>query len=383
MFRGGRRFPLETRKRPRYVPRMKPMPRLSVIEQTANHLRQGICEIRWGGRFPGVPAITRECEVSANVARAAVRLLEAEGWLEPAGHGRRRRIASAKDGATSARILRVGIFLREPMAGLDPGFHDALLQIVHRLEESGHAVFFAPKTQTELSHSLPRLKRMVEEQQTDAWIVVDGTKAFLSWFAERKAPTLAIGGQIDDLPISTVGPHMMPAGRAAMQRLIELGHRRVVLICTCNERAGAGRPDHTVGAALSTLAACGVKISPFNLPEWDETPAGLQTLLHALFRVTPPTALVIMRPTWATGVLSFLASRGLRVPQQVSIVGYGLEALNPWHSPALAYLCAEDVPVVRRTVRWVRQVARGVTSPRHFTYPGVFVDGPSIGPAPR
>ena len=50
---------------------MKPMPRLSVIEQTANHLRQGICEIRWGGRFPGVPAITRECEVSANVARAA------------------------------------------------------------------------------------------------------------------------------------------------------------------------------------------------------------------------------------------------------------------------------------------------------------------------
>ncbi|MFO1529133.1 MAG: substrate-binding domain-containing protein [Kiritimatiellia bacterium] len=255
-------------------------------------------------------------------------------------------------------------------------------KIVHRLEESGHAAFFASKTQSELSHSLPRLRRLVEEQPADAWIVVDGARALLAWFAERKSPVLAIGGQVDNLSISTVSPCMMPAGRAAMQRLIDLGHRRVVLICTRNERAGANRPEHTVGASLAALAACGVKISPFNLPEWDETPAGLQTLLHSLFRVTPPTALVVMRPTWATGVLSFLATRGLRVPQQVSVVGYGLEALNPWHVPALAYLCAEDLPVVRRTVRWVRQVARGVVSPRRYAYPGLFVDGPSLGPAP-
>jgi DNA-binding LacI/PurR family transcriptional regulator len=140
--------------------------------------------------------------------------------------------------------------------------------------------------------------------------------------------------------------------------------------------------EHVVGAMLAELAGQGAKISPFNLPEWDETPAGLQSLLHSLFRVTPPTALVVMRPAWATGVLSFLASRGLRVPQQVSVVGYGLEALNPWHVPALAYLRADDMPVVRRTLRWVRQVARGVVTPRRYEYPGVFVDGPSIGQSP-
>lgn len=360
---------------------MKPMPRLSVIEQTANHLRQGICEIRWGGRFPGVPTITRECEVSANVARAAVRLLEAEGWLEPAGHGRRRRIASAKDGALTARVLRVGILLREPKPSLDPGFHEAILQIVHLLEEAGHAVFFTPKTQTELSHSLPRLRRMIDDLPADAWIVIDGSSQLLAWFSEQKTQTLAIGGQIGTLPISSVSPSLISAGTAAMQRLVELGHRRIVLICSRNERAGAHLPHHTVKSALGRLAACGVKISPYNLPEWDETPAGLQELLQSLFRVTPPTALMIMRPTWATGVLSFLATRGLRVPQQISVVGYGLESLNPWHVPALAHLRADDMPVVRRTVRWVRQVARGVVTPRKFEYPGLFVDGPSLGPA--
>ena len=360
---------------------MKPMPRLSVIEQTANHLRQGICEICWGGRFPGVPTITREWEVSANVARAAVRLLEAEGWLEPAGHGRRRRIASPKQGSLATRVLRVGILLREPMAGLDPGFHEALLQIVHHLEESGHAAVIAPKTQGELAHSLPRLKRMVEDFTADAWVVIDGTFALLSWFVERKVPALAIGGQVGDLSISSVGPFMAAAGRQAMQRLLELGHRRIALICSRNERAGAVSPNHAVGAALAELAGRGVKISPYNLPEWDETPAGLQAVLQSLFRVTPPTAMMIMRPTWATGALSFLATRGLRVPQQVSIVGYGLEALNPWHVPVLAYLRADDMPVVRRTVRWVRQVARGIVTPRKYEYPGVFVDGPSMGPA--
>jgi DNA-binding LacI/PurR family transcriptional regulator len=236
---------------------MKPMPRLSVIEQTANHLRQGICEIRWGGRFPGVPTITRECEVSANVARAAVRLLEAEGWLEPAGHGRRRRIASAKDGALTARVLRVGILLREPKPSLDPGFHEAILQIVHLLEEAGHAVFFTPKTQTELSHSLPRLRRMVEDSPADAWIVIDGSSPLLAWFSEQKTQTLAIGGQIGALPISSVSPNLISAGTEAMQRLIELGHRRIVLICSRNERAGAHLPNHTVKSALERLSACG------------------------------------------------------------------------------------------------------------------------------
>lgn len=377
----GLGFPLAIRVLGGYDSGMKPMPRLSVIEQTANHLREGICEIRWGGRFPGVPTITRECEVSANVARAAVRMLEAEGWLEPAGHGRRRRIASPKQGTLSSRVLRVGILLRDPMASLDPGFHEALLQILHRLEESGHAAFIAPKTQGELSHSLPRLKRMVEDLSADAWVVVDGSFSLLGWFAERKVPTLAIGGQIKGLSISSVGPHMADACRQAMQRLLELGHRRITLICSHNERSGAANPGHAVGAALAELAGRGVKISPYNLPEWDETPAGLQSVLHSLFRVTPPTAMMVMRPSWGEGILSFLASRGLRVPQQVSIVGYGLEALNPWHVPALAYLRADDMPVVRRTVRWVRQVARGIVTPRKYVYPGVFVDGPSMGPA--
>ncbi len=361
---------------------MKPMPRLSVIEQTANHLRQGICEIRWGGRFPGVPAITRECEVSANVARAAVRLLEAEGWLEPAGHGRRRRISTAKQDVVAARVLRVGILLREPLPSLDPGFHEALMQIVHNLEESGHAAVIAPKTQLELGNNPVRVKRMVEEVAADAWAVIDGSRSLLAWFGDRKTPTLAIGGQIGDPRISSVSPTLRSAGVEAMQRLIKLGHRRIVLICTRNERAGSNRPDHTVGASLAELAGAGVKLSPYNLPEWDETPAGLQSLLQALFQITPPTALMIMRPTWATGVLSFLADRGLRVPRHVSVVGYGLESLNPWHFPALAYMRAEDQPVVRRTLRWVRQVARGVITPRNFFYPGIFVDGPSLGPVP-
>ena len=91
---------------------------------------------------------------------------------------------------------------------------------------------------------------------------------------------------------------------------------------------------------------------------------------------------MIMRPAWATGVLSFLTARGLSIPKHISVLGYGLESFNPWHIPTFAHLRAEDQPVVRHTVRWVRQFARGCVTPRKFTYPGIFVDGPSLGPAP-
>ena len=47
---------------------------------------------------------------------------------------------------------------------------------------------------------------------------------------------------------------------------------------------------------------------------------GLQKLLGSLFRLTPPTAMIIDEAPLFAATQQFLASQGLRVPQQVSLI---------------------------------------------------------------
>ena len=64
---------------------MKPLPRLSVPDQTAAHLREGLRAGLWSGELPGVLRLARELGVCKDAVRAALIRLEGEGLLLPEG----------------------------------------------------------------------------------------------------------------------------------------------------------------------------------------------------------------------------------------------------------------------------------------------------------
>ena len=55
------------------------MRRLTVAEQVAAHLREGLRQGHWAGSLPGVARLAAELEVSTNTVQAALRMLESEG----------------------------------------------------------------------------------------------------------------------------------------------------------------------------------------------------------------------------------------------------------------------------------------------------------------
>jgi DNA-binding transcriptional MocR family regulator len=59
-----------------------PLRRLRLAEQIAVHLREGFQSGRWVGQLPGAPQLANELRVSNQTVRAALKRLEAEGWLE-------------------------------------------------------------------------------------------------------------------------------------------------------------------------------------------------------------------------------------------------------------------------------------------------------------
>ena len=353
--------------------------RQSLPELTAQTLREGLLAGRWGGTLPGEAKLALELDVGRNTVRAALRLLEAEGLLGGQGPGRSRAVAGSRPGDERKRPLRVGVLLHERLVDENPGLHDTLSKLQHEAEQSGHVCFFSKPCQATLRHDAGRIANYLAGMRADAWVVVAPRREVAEWFAAQPFPAIAIGGSNPDVILAGTAALASPARVEAVRRLLALGHKRIVMICLSHLRQPA--PSLPVLSFTAELDAHHIPWSyPYNVPEWEETPAGFRTLLTRLFAVSPPTALLIDETPRLMAVLGFLAERGLRVPEQVSLFVGQWDSSLAWADPPIAHVRWDNTPLVRRVVRWLAAVAKGCPDRKTILYPAEFVPGGSIGP---
>jgi DNA-binding LacI/PurR family transcriptional regulator len=202
----------------------------------------------------------------------------------------------------------------------------------------------------------------------------------LEWFCTQPTPAFALFGRRAGLPIAATGPDKPPALAAATRYLIGLGHRRIVLLVRRMRRLP--EPGRSERAFLAQLEHHGIRTGVFNLPDWEETREGFQTILNSLFRVTPPTALIVDEAPFFAATQQFLARRGVQVPEDVSLVCTDADPTFAWCTPSIAHIRWDSRPVVRRVVRWVASVSQGQPDLRQTSVRAEFIDGGTIGPAP-
>lgn len=347
----------------------------SHAEQMAEYLRGELRRGRWSGSMPGVLRMERDLGVNRNTLEGALRLLEKEGLLVPQGAGKRRKIVATDEGAPPS--LRLGLLYYEPE---DRG-RGYMIQLLHQLEEAGHAAFGVRSSLLDLGMKVNRVTRLVEETQADAWVIVSGSREILEWFAGQSLPAFALFGRRRGLPIAAAGPDKPPALVAVTRRLIELGHQRIVLLARAERRIPD--PGATEQAFLDELAAHGLPVGAYNLPDWEETVTGFHRCLESLMQVTPPTALIIDEAPFFTAAMQFLARRGIRVPEDMSMVCCDSDPHFEWCDPPVARIQWDHRPVVRRVVRWADQVSRGKSDQRQIETKAEFVEGGTIGRAPE
>jgi DNA-binding LacI/PurR family transcriptional regulator len=357
---------------------MPPIRQTSKHELVAARLRDGLLEGRWGGGLPGVQRLAVEFDVSAVTARRALRQLETEGVLTDRGLGRSRGISAVAANIASRRRLRVGILRHDArMTDNNPRASAVAVEIMHSLEAAGHAVLLCNKSQIELRNEVRRMAREMATIPADAWIVEAGSRPLLEWCASQQTPCLALFGRTDGLPLARTGPDKAPAFRAATRRLLELGHRRIVCLVRATRRLPV--PGINERVFLEELEAHGVVTGDYNLPDWDETPAGFYGLLDRLFQHSPPTALILDEVSCYIAAAEFLARRGIKVPDQVSLVSTDDDAALSWCYPPIARMSWDPKPVIRRAVRWVDAVRNGKPDRKIINFPAEFIPGGSIG----
>jgi LacI family transcriptional regulator len=142
---------------------------------------------------------------------------------------------------------------------------------------------------------------------------------------ERRTPAVALSRVWPDLPISTVGPNYRQQVTLAMNHLIQLGHRQIAFLARENDRRFdwyRWRANHyqeimhdlngTVDTGLIALGRTSAE--------------AVQALLAAR---TDVTAIFAGHDGIAIELLAALHELGVRVPQDISIIGQDEDLLHP------------------------------------------------------
>ncbi len=347
----------------------------SAANQLAGYLRGELARGRWVGRMPGVIRLADELGAARNTVEAALRELDRQGILLPQGVGKGRVIQEAE--VAAVRRMRVAILKYDPLHQMER--HIAELQ--YQLHEAGFVGVLAAKSLTDMRGNLRRLERLVEGTRADAWVVIGGSMPVLEWFVARGMPAFALFGRRHAVPIAGVGPSKPDVYRLIARRFLALGHRRMMMI-TLNSRRDPS-PGLQERAFLDELEKGGIKTGSYNLPDWDETPEGLQRLLRESFRVTPPTALLVDEAYLFHAVKHQLAACGFRCPEDVSLVCSDPDPSFQFCRPTVAHIGWNRAKLVQHAVRWVKSVQSGKNHPEQKEIPAEFVEGESLGVAAK
>lgn len=143
---------------------------------------------------------------------------------------------------------------------------------------------------------------------------------YLEWLQVQRFPYVLIDHQGTDSTGPAVGATNLLGGQTATKYLLTLGHRRIGFI-TGNLKLGCAQ-DRLEGYRTA-LQAHGV---PYD-DRWVVTgdflqPSGYAAATTLLQRTPRPTAIVASNDVMAFGVMEAARDHGLRIPEDISIIGF-------------------------------------------------------------
>jgi LacI family transcriptional regulator len=193
-------------------------------------------------------------------------------------------------------------------------------------------------------------------------------------------PVVAVDPHTGQGGPSTVGSDNVAGARTATDHLIALGHRRIAHI--------RGRVDlqsaqlREVGYRES-LTAAGIEFDPllvrdgnYRAPETDEA-------AHDLLRGPDrPTAIFAANDLSAIRVLAVAAELGIRVPEQLSVIGFDDVPEAAAATPPLTTVAQPLKEMGSQALQILLQLLKGDSVAQHLHLPAKLVVRASTGPPP-
>ncbi len=282
---------------------------------------------------PSRRVTSRDVAARAGVSQATVSLVLSgapQGRIGPAA--RERVLRAARDlgyepnlvarSLVQGRSFAIGVIVP---SFRDPFFADAIAGAQRVAREEGYAVILAEADETAVESTVA----MLRGRQIDG-VLIDAVGAALVSAPALNGLTVV---SIDDAsgPWPSVTSDAEEAGRLAARHLLDLGHRACAFLGPLTEAHAFRLRERGFTQALRAADATPTSDCVRRVPA---TAAGGRAGMDALLALHPrPTAVFCANDLIALGALKACVRAGLRLPEQMSIVGCddieGAELVTP------------------------------------------------------
>ncbi len=196
-------------------------------------------------------------------------------------------------------------------------------QVLHAIEagaDENEFSLFLCNSDEDLRRQRLHVDSMIEQRIEGVIVmpIVDD-RAVLAPLIAARIPIVLLdrsvtGGQADSVLLDNHA-----GSELAVQHLYALGHRRIAMISV----AGTPPGDERLEGARRALAAQGLVLDPDLAYAGELKESGGYAQMQALLGTPqPPTAVIVVNNPMAIGALVALRERGLRVPQDMSVVAF-------------------------------------------------------------
>ncbi len=249
-------------------------------------------------------------------------------------------------------------------------YPDVLEKLSNAFQEKGYhvLVFMAANT----SDNIDAVVDEILDYQVDG--IIAASVSMSSDLSERcraaQIPMVLFNRSQDDASMSAVTSANVDGGRKVAEFLLAGGHRKIGYIAGW-EGASTQRDRET--GFVDGLASAGVKLYARTVGNFHMDQARAATL--EMFATDPPDAVFVANDHMALAVMDTLRFElGLRVPEDVSVVGYDDVAMCAWPSYNLTTVRQPANRMVAETVNVMLSKIQNIeTIPRKIE-----IDGPLI-----
>lgn len=157
-------------------------------------------------------------------------------------------------------------------------------------------------------------------------------QSYLNLLQDTHIPVITLDHGLSETPLPSIDVDNHSGGRIATEHLLSLGHRRIGFIGGTYSRAHLER----LAGYQEVLHEHGISPNPDLIMEGDYSqPSGFRAAEKLLDLPHPPTAIFAISDAMAFGALEAAGRRGIRVPDQLSVIGFDDIPMANWVHPQL------------------------------------------------
>jgi len=223
-------------------------------------------------------------------------------------------------GLTRRHLHTIGILsgMLDKVVFVNPVAAVLLEGVYEAAADAGYNILFFTEQWIDRERSAP----MFRDRRTDGVLLLSVLRTMdaVSCLVEMGTPLVVVSADSGVPGVPSVDVDNVQGARLATEHLIGLGHRRIAHL------GGNVEHPHVVErreSFLDTMLSAGLSVRPEYLPDGSyhrETAVELAQRLLTL--AEPPTAVFAGNDTLAYSVIDVAAALGLRVPQDLSVIGF-------------------------------------------------------------